>query len=214
MKTKIIAISILSILISSCALTGVIGSGNRETEERTVSEFNGIILETAADISLSIGDLPSITVSADDNILELISTKVKNGKLIISQSSEFQSEIGVNISIVTKSLDSIILDGAGNINATGINSENFNVELDGAGDIKASGECTNLDIDLNGAGDVKLYGLVSKSAKARLDGAGNIEVYATDTLVAKINGAGDINYKGSCSLDSSIDGVGDIRNKN
>lgn len=215
MKTKLLTITVISILISSCALTGIIGSGNGISESRELGDYTSVKLKTAADVNITVGESNTFSISGDDNIIDLVTTKIEDGQLVIDQSSQFHTNIGVIITISIPSISSIELDGAGDIDVTGVNTPNMKIDLDGAGDISVSGTTDHLDAELDGAGDMNLYSLISTTAKVEVDGAGSIKVYATETLDATINGAGDIKYKGSCRLiNSEVNGAGDIISKN
>ncbi len=215
-KISLYTFTILTLLfITSCNLTGKNGSGIKESETRTLSAFTTITSDIVVDINVIIGETQSVTVTGDDNLLSIINTKVTDGKLRITSSEEYNTNIGIDIDIVVADLTHVDFDGVGDIDITGINNTDFDIEIDGVGNGKVSGTTTNLVATLDGVGDLELYGLKAENADVDLDGVGSIEVYASLTLKVELNGVGDIHYKGDASITSiNLDGVGDIKNKN
>src|SRR5688500_9858117 len=60
------------------------GSGVAKTETRDVAEFTRIEATGSPNVTVTIGDKQSLTIEADDNILPLLTTEVKDGKLVIA----------------------------------------------------------------------------------------------------------------------------------
>lgn len=211
----IVITSLLVIFCTSCNLVGIQGSGVKKTEHRELDTFTSIQLDSAADVNVTFGETQSVTITSDDNILELIDTSVSNGKLKIKSNEWFNTDIGIKIDITITELNRVDLDGAGDININDLSASSFIARIDGAGDIYASGLVSNLDVKIDGAGNIKMYDLTSDTVKARINGAGDIKVYVTQNLDAEIDGAGDIFYKGPGQVSrSKIDGAGKISSKN
>ena len=59
------------------------GSGDIVTEVREVSDFSEVHLEGSGDVVVEMGENESLTVEADDNLLELITTSVRGSRLVI-----------------------------------------------------------------------------------------------------------------------------------
>ena len=87
---KLISLAIVSLALNACQFNafpfnkGVRGNGVVVTEQRTLTEsYNAIDVSRGIDVYLTQNDTPSIAVQADENIQELIITKVENGTLKI-----------------------------------------------------------------------------------------------------------------------------------
>ena len=87
--TKIIVGLVLSILLMSCQFNssfgfGVKGNGNVETIERNISnDFNQIKVSRGLDVYITQGDAVNLKVQADENLQDIIITKVENNVLRI-----------------------------------------------------------------------------------------------------------------------------------
>ncbi len=93
---KLISLAIVSLALNACQFNafpfnkGVRGNGVVVSEQRPLNEsYNAIEVSRGIDVFLTQSNTPSITVQADENIQELIITKVENGtlKIYIDKSS-------------------------------------------------------------------------------------------------------------------------------
>src|SRR4051794_35860681 len=111
------AIVLLAFISIGCmdSFNRVKGSGVSKTETRTVGEFHAIRLNGAADLNITIGQQPSLTVTADDNVLPIIETDVHDGTLVIGNRDSYNTNVGVKITIVTPSLNTFELNGSGDV---------------------------------------------------------------------------------------------------
>jgi len=190
---------------------GVKGSGKLATEHRNVSGFSKIDMEGAYDITVKVGPAAGVDLSGDDNLLKLIETKIKGDTLVVSSKKNLRTKKPLKVTITTPNLKAFSLEGAGDVDISGINESEFSVDLSGAGDLKASGQAKKLHATLSGAGDVQLYDLKSETVNASLSGTGNLKVWATKYLKASMSGVGDLSYKGHpAQVEKSSSGVGEV----
>ena len=85
---KILVTSLLSLSLFSCNFdmnfTGVKGNGNIQLENRTINQsFNAIKASQGLEVYITQGNEESIVIEADENLLELIKTEVKDNELRI-----------------------------------------------------------------------------------------------------------------------------------
>src|SRR5262245_36057785 len=76
------------------------GSGTRKEEVRQVGDFSGVQVGRGFKANIAVGPSTSLKISADDNLLPLIKTEVRNGDLVIETDrfSSFQSSNPITIS--------------------------------------------------------------------------------------------------------------------
>src|SRR4051794_15454674 len=94
------------------------GSGNVITQKRDVSGFSSVVLAGVGDLAITQGDAEGLTISAEDNLLPLIKTEVKNNILTIGLNDGVVSggllpTKPIQYNLQVKALDSIQLSGAG-----------------------------------------------------------------------------------------------------
>ena len=208
------------------------GSGVPATEGRPVGDINQVELEGVGEVVITPSGRPGLTVTADDNLLPLFESVTSGGKLTL------RVRDGVNISSRTpivyrlsvRSLDKLVVTGAGKATAAGLSGEDLEVKVSGAGGVALTGlEVRDLKVSLSGAGNATLGGraqsltakvsgagkvraadLQAATVEATTSGAGGVTVWATDRLNARVSGAGGVKYKGSPAVTQKTSGAGRV----
>ena len=188
------------------------GSGKPASVVRDAgTAFDRIVLRSAENLDVRIGPEASITLHGDDNLLELIETRIDGGRLMIESRGSYRSKTPLRVEVQLPSLRAFALEGSADARIRGVTGKALEIELNGSGNITASGSVENLDVDLNGSGDASLGGLKAVRVEADLNGSGDITVAASEALEAELNGSGDIRYHGSpARLRMEVNGSGDI----
>jgi len=196
-KRSIGAIALAALMGSTMlASTGLAHDGD-ESETRDVDEFNRVVIEGAMDVTIEAGKSQNVVVSTEDGYLDRVETTVRNGTLYITQEGRRWHNADLEITISVRKLDSIHLEGAADIDATGIDSDDFSLRIDGAGDVTLEGSCGSGTFEINGAGDIDAVELKCKSVDVTINGAGDVDVSASESVEAELNGVGDISVCGN-----------------
>jgi hypothetical protein len=218
------------------ALSGCIGqnsgSGKIVNETKNVSGFNQVTLNGTGNLIITQGNTESLTIEAEDNIINNIKSDVNNNQLNIN--SALQTVLPtkpINYYLTVKNLSSITISGAGKVQSNSLNTDSLTIKIDGAGEGNIAGLTANkLIITINGAGKMNTAGnsndqtinisgaggytakdLTSKTVTISINGAGKAAIRVSDQLNAIINGAGTIQYIGSPQLTKEINGAGTIQ---
>ncbi len=180
-----------------------------DSETRDVPEFSRIVIEGAMDINVSVGERQEVEVSADRGYLSRVETRVQRDTLYITQEGRRWRGADIEITISVENLTAFIIEGAADVDITGIDSDSFLLEIDGAGDVTLEGTCGDVEIEINGAGDIDAENFKCKSVDITINGAGDADVYASESVRAVLNGVGDITVYGNPSrVRPSIHGLG------
>jgi hypothetical protein len=200
------------VAVSACdgGVFGVRGSGNVITESRDVSGFNEITLLGSGSVVVEVNGSESLTVEAEDNIMPLLKTEVRNGRLELSVESSISPTVEVKYTITAASLDGVSISGSGDVAATGIDAESFDVEISGSGRVEPTGTADTLTLRISGSGRYDGEGLAASVGDVRVSGSGDAVVYVTEDLDVDVSGSGSVKYIGEPSLTTSISGSGDI----
>ncbi len=192
------------------------GSGFLVSEERIVSNFSSINLSTDGDIYLTQGDVQSLIVTTDNNLIYSLDTYIINGELII----EFDSPICkdptlIDIHITIPYVNGLFIYGSGNIYAEGwIDTDYLNLEINGpgniyiddltaysvssviygSGDIDVSGTAMAQVIDISGSGNFYGFDFFTEDTTIFIYGSGDGKVNASNILDVTINGSGNVIY--------------------
>lgn len=196
-KRSIGTLALAALMGTTMLVTSGLARGDEETETRNLDEFNRVVIEGAMDVVIEAGKSQSVKVSADEDYLDRVETHVDDGTLYISQEGRRWHNINVDIEISVRNLDGIYLEGAADIDATGIDSDDFELEIDGAGDVTLEGSCGTVTIEINGAGDIDAEDLKCKNVDVTINGAGDVDASASESVIAELNGVGDITICGN-----------------
>jgi len=211
---------------------GVKGSGDMVTEGRDVMEFSWVETLGAFDVFVKVGEKQSVLITFDDNLIDLVETKVKGKTLKIFSDESFRSKRTCKIEITVPKLEGATTRGSGDITVMNVNSERFRCHVKGSGDITVSNINSDVfECDINGSGDITVKDLEGDFLECRINGSGDfsadgkveeleIRVYGsgdvdTRDLRAKeaivvIKGSGDARVHADESFDGSVYGSGDI----
>lgn len=229
--TSLVAVVLIFAISTPVFADGVKGNGNVQTEERDVSDFSGIKVSGAYTIYLSQDNECSLKVVADENILKLIKTEVKNGVLYIKNKESIRDTKKMELHICFKNLRFLKASGAISLkNASALKFDELNIEVNGASSAKLElsanklsidnsgassinlkGKAKELDIEISGAGSVNAVNLKVQEARVDISGVGTGKVYVEDKLNVSISGIGSVKYKGNPKVTSDISFLGVLR---
>jgi hypothetical protein len=218
MKTKSLLVILLTVsaLICGCKFgRGIAGSGNRKTEKRELKSFSAIDTSGAYEINITCQKPASFEIEADDNILPLIKTEVRDGVLFVSNDQEYHSSKSPTLRISLPEVNSVSSHGAGDVKIADANGSDLSLKSTGAANIDATGKAKNLTISSTGAGNIDTSKLTAEKAKVDATGAANVDVYASEQLDVSVSGVGSVTYSGNPKVvNKSVSGIGSVNPKN
>lgn len=241
MKTLVritILISIyLALLFSttSCIFDGVVGiKGNRNvvSEERSIrSDFEIINVQQGINLYITQGKPTNISVEADENIIELLITEVKNNELNIYFEKNVNQAKARNVYLTTESISKIKASSGASVKSENtIQAETLELDSSSgssmkiranANDIKSEsssgssitiiGKSNSLTANSSSGSSINAKELKTVNAIAKAGSGANIDVNVTGKLTASASSGGDIDYEGSPeSIDKKATSGGSI----
>ena len=228
---KIIISTIFGISLSSCQFSfrpGISGNGIIETQERTLnSDFNAIDVNRGLDVYITQGDENSITIQADENLIDLITTEIENGVLTISTTDNIKNAASKKVLLNFKNLNSIKANSGSDLlsthqlNFNDLNLEatsgaDINLELiaeqvicysSSGSDIKLKGKSNTLKVNSSSGSDINAKDLKSNIVNANASSGSDIIIHASKKLNADANSGADIIYYGNPEEVSKSDGA-------
>lgn len=211
---------------------GIKGEGPVKTETRSVSDFHAIETSVAADVEVSMADNFSVEVQAQENLLPILKTEVKDGALKIYFSENVSGHEDLKIRVSAPAFDRFSLGGSGTIRAmTPIRAENMKLEIAGSGDIfvpqaefgsaaasiagsgsiELGGKANTLKSEIAGSGDIKAKQLTANELDVSISGSGSVTCDVAQTLKASIAGSGDVFYSGQPVVETHVSGSGSVK---
>ena len=206
------------------------GSGTAVSQQRNVDAFNSIALDVEATVTVAQGQSQSLEVTAQENLLPIITTSVSDEVLTIAETECFSTTVGVtahatisawkgitvassgqvNGSGISFSTADITVTASGGVNLQDISAGTANVRLSSSGNIQLAGSATTLNVNLSASGDVTADECESETCTVTVSGSGDVRVYVTGNLNATISGSGNIYYRGNPTIEQHITGSGKL----
>jgi hypothetical protein len=219
--------------LASCDQTT--GSGNIVTETRKTSIFDAISVGGSFEVEVKTGEVISVVVEADDNIMKYIETKVSGNTLKINtEDLHNYSDVHMKVYITVPALSSIKASGSAEVVADDIlkNSSKITFKASGSASIKAEVDAPEIETDANGSAtitltgktkthkteasssaDIKAFGLLSENTTANVSSSASIEVHASVSLNARASSSGSVEYKGAALVTKSESSSGSVEKK-
>lgn len=223
-------------LVFSCRYIGgkrVKGNGNVETEQRNVSSFDGVVSHGSFDVTVITGDVHSVKIEADENLLQYIDTDVEGGNLTITtrRGYNLRPRNDLKITVTAPHFNELSAHGSGNIKGVNLikatektklhlsGSGNIKVDLEapavdaeiaGSGNISVSGTTKEFSSRIYGSGDIRAGGMNAEEGSVEIAGSGNVEISASNKLDIKIMGSGGVKYRGDAQVNTNIAGSGSV----
>lgn len=210
------------------------GSGNKVSEEFTVSEFASVENKTVIDVEISQGDEQSVIVEGDENIIDQLELYVSSNELNIDMREGCYNHFNIKIYITVpyinevsvrstgdvlindfKDLDYLTLrtSSTGDIIGTGYLEVNNVLELktSSTGDIELEAYTYDLNAQISGTGDITLIGSC-KNQDIGMSSTGNYHAFDFDSenCLLRVSGTGDASVYVSEELEGRISSTGDI----
>lgn len=238
MKTKLILLALFPLFLFQSCQKYILcekGEGAVVTQTLDMPPLEGLDLCIAADVNLTYGETQSVSVTAQQNVIDNLARDVRSGIWNIRFDQCMRKYNGLTIDITLPILRKIEVSGSGDIRGTNLFEEQDDLELSisGSGNVDLAIDADQIDSRISGSGDVELegsanlnffkvsgsgnlsaYGLLAQESEVRISGSGNARVQVENRLDVNISGSGDVYYKGNPAINVNISGSGDLHNTN
>ena len=172
----------LYLAVGACSIVGERGSGSMAIESRDVSGFDQVDLSLSGTVFIAVTGTESLTVEAEDNILPLLTTEVRNSRLELGGKQSISPTREIVYTITVVSLEAVAVSGSGSVTATNIDADAFNVEISGSGTLIPDGASKSLDVSISGSGAFEGEALESATGTVSVSGSGDAVLNVTDDL--------------------------------
>jgi hypothetical protein len=208
-----------ALLLSGCAFVDVRGSGNLQTRDMPLGEFDSIVAGGSFSVDVTQGSATSVVVTADDNLWDYITVRNDSGTLRLEMKPYSYSNTHLSAKIVTPRLKGLELSGAtvGTMRGFDYSQGKFNLEISGAstltdGDLRAGqadvnvsgastatmrGRVDDLNLEVSGASHASLADFATKTAHVEVSGASGADVRVTEQLSYDVSGASHLSIAGN-----------------
>lgn len=174
----------------------VVGNGQVVTQSRPIGNFREIESRGASDVIVRVGARPSLSITAESNIIPLLSSDIRGDKLVLDTRGSYRTRHSPRIVITVPALEGAGLSGSGNIRVDGVDGRAFAMAINGSGNLVAAGRTGRLAVAINGSGNADARALPAASAQVAIHGSGNATVRTGGVLAGAIAGSGNIRHVG------------------
>jgi hypothetical protein len=191
------------------------GSGNIKTETRAINGVSSVSLLGDGLLDIEQTGTDSLTITADDNLLPLLNSEVRDGelKLGVKNLTNINATKQIHYKLTVKGLTALSLTGDAQADVKKLATDRLQVNITGDASIRIDGTADDQSITILGDGKYDGTRLTSKSATVSITGDGSLDLAVSDKLDVKILGDGKINYTGDPTVTKSIIGDGNIEKK-
>lgn len=195
-------------------------NGNIITQEISLPDFTGVLLDSGCDVFLKKGNTQKVSVKISDNLLSQVNDRVVNGIWKI----DFKDDDGIasindhtwEVHIESPNISYIENDGSGSIYCidTLTNSPlslkhlssgethilcsvmELKTTFDGSGFMTIAGQANTNEFIKDGGGDMNAFGLSVQAYTINKDGGGDSEIRVENSINGTMDGGGNVYYKG------------------
>jgi hypothetical protein len=206
----------ISILLNSCNVNCISGSGRQVTEDRSLVAFTKVEFGGTIKLKIRQDSLPFMRITADDNIQKLIKTQINGEVLKIEMDGDFCNTGEIIIELGSKQWKGIKASGDTKIMTENqINTNEFDLDLSGSSEvdldlmtaifraessgsskINLKGQARKSDINLSGASEINAFDFVVGDYDIKSSGASKCAINVLNSLKINSSGASEVLYKG------------------
>lgn len=221
--TKIVIAAMLALLITSCQYSfdfgpGIKGTGNVTTQERySTTEFSSIEASRGLEVEVEQSNSRSITVIADKNLLDHITTEVSNGVLKITSDENIKRAESKKIivqmpvihglktssgaSLASKNiLKSDVLQlqsSSGSEIIIAVEADHLVCKSSSGSSITLNGKALRLETTSSSGSEIDAKKLLSNQVKSQTSSGSSTHVNPLVSLTAKASSGSSIDYQGN-----------------
>ena len=208
----------LTLVLSSCWFMGpsIRGNGNVTKEVRQVAEFDQIHVSRGMNVYVTQGSPAKVEVIADNNLHEVIETKVEGDilKVFVNENIRWAKEKKVMVTVEKLSglqtssgsnawsqnqvmSENLELKASSGSNLTmDVNAKYLKADCSSGANIRLSGLTKEADLETSSGANLKGEELKADNCKMRASSGGNVSSTVTGRLEAKASSGGNVVYFG------------------
>ena len=225
MRTVAVSIgaALVAAAISGCgdephlrSITGpnvIVGSGRFVTDSRPVRDFDAISVSNGGRAIVTRSDVESLNITAEDNILPLIESRVVNGTLTLTfRAGEGSvSTRGMTYHIGMRSMRGFNGEAGSFIEAHGIDTANLEVRVSAGSTFIGSGTADRLGLELSAGSRVDAAALRSRVTTATLSSGSTAVVRVSDSLSVTASSGSQLEYLGNPAVHAQTSAGSTVR---
>ena len=215
---KVIVSIVISLFLCSCEFNFAVinGDGNVVTQERVVTQpFNAIEASTGLEVELTMDQNEKVMVVADKNLLEIITTEVKNNTLHITTKQNIGRSKSKKILVGVKNISSIqaragvalrsegalivddleITSSSGSNTSLIVDAKSLQLNASSGANLRVEGNTNYLKVKASSGAHINANDLIAKNTQAKASSGANIQVVKTNHISIEESSGGHVSTK-------------------
>lgn len=180
-KLRILILLVAGVLMVSCGVVSVTGSGNVVTQEEAITGFDSLDISQGFQVDVSQADTFSVIIRVDENLVEHLRVS-KQGNILKIGLDQTRSYVAVTL------------------RAEVTMPELVGLELSGGSRATASGSGDDIAIDASGGSGADLASFPVENAVIDASGGSQVTVNVSGMLTVDASGGSQVSYLGDPTL--------------
>lgn len=191
------ALLALTALLAAC--DPVVGSGTMATETRQIDhDFDGVIVEGGVRADVVAGRIQRVTLTADDNLLPLIWTRVEDRSLNVEPSEAVEPMTPIELSVDTSTVAFVSAREPGSvIVAYGVEADRLGIAASNGAYAQADGRCATLTAIASDSAALFAPELDCVDAVVHAQGGARVTIRASGRVEVNASGESEVVIHGS-----------------
>ena len=198
--------SALTVVLAACSVLGTSGSGPTKSQTRTVETFTRVETGDGISVSVHIGPVQAVEVTAQENILPLVATTVEAGVLKIRSIQSYSTSEGIEATVTVGALDGISLSGGSHGQIDGLTADHLDITASGGAGVSASGTTNDLTLSASGGARADLENLLTKTIRLDLSGGSTAALRASGQVTGSVSGGAIATVAGGATINAQTSG--------
>lgn len=135
---------------------------------------------------------------------------ITSDETLESNNLDMRSSSGADITLAVKANELIVHSSSGSDIDLNVESKTLKASCTSGADIDLKGMVDSVVFNASSGADINAFALKSRVAQANASSAGDIEVNASENLVASASSGGDVTYRGKAKVSKSESSGGDV----
>ena len=189
-----------SLLSIAHAQHPVNGNGDIIEQIRPLSKFTSVSLDFSAKLVIVNGETPSFRIVADENLLQHIGTRVRSGKLFISQDRWIEPSQAIEIRVGAPFTSELKTSGYSEASIEDVKGPRLKLDVS-VGKVTVQGEVGRLQVRTK-TGTIDATELATSYADIAISSAGVVKVGTVSELLVDIYEQGIVVYDGAPEINN------------
>ena len=170
----------------------VVGAGEIVSDDRSAGPIERISVGADIQVVIRTGTPGSVTLAAQENLLPLVRTEVRDGQLIVNVPSPgYVTQEPVTLTVVAPLITAITLSGGAD-GALEFVGDALGVDLSGAASVTGIGRAEALTVTASSEARIDFTDLVAATADVRLSGGAGAILAVDEALTGDASGGATV----------------------